>query len=183
MDSETFVRELQRSAPTPEDYRKYKVSEQYIERALQRYRCLPKHQKERKVITSDTILNLLQDYDCSKVEIGIITFARDIMEAADYYKIGNAEVDLLVISKITMQVEVRDYDSPDHVMWPCASNSDNFLEALLLCAEFSALKIKDKDASLDDNDKYALEKVERCTEKAGGKKYINFYKMLLAYFD
>lgn len=180
MTDNIFVEKLASLAPSPGDYRKYKVSEQYIEGALQRYRCFPKHKREQRFITSDTILNLLQDYDCSKVEIAIISFSERVTEAADYYRIGNAELDFLVISKITMQVEVRDHDSPDHVMWPCASNSDNFLEALLLCVDFFTSKIK--EPTLDDNEEYILERVERCTEKAGGKKYVNFYKMLLGYF-
>jgi len=181
MNAEIFIRRLKELAPSVEDFKNYNVSENYIKDHISRYDCKPRYNTYFNIITSDEILQLLQAYDCSKVGIGNLSFVNEVIEAEDYYQIGNVELDILVLNKITLEIEVRDHDSLDYVIWPCASKSDLFLEALLACAVF--LRSLLSNPLLEQDKDYMLDVVNLCSEKVGGEKYLDFYKMLLGYFD
>lgn len=181
MDKEIFVARLKTLAPSKEDLKKRGLSDDFINSFIQSYYCNKKTDFNLNFFSNDTILKLLQYYDCSKVEIGIITFTSKIIEEVGYYHIGNAEQDILSLNKTFLSIEILDYVNPTHVLWECASSSENFLESMLLCADFFTSRIT--DSSLLDNDAYTLERVNMCTEIAGGNKYRDFYKMLLGYFD
>jgi hypothetical protein len=178
MNAEKFVKELSAIAPSREDLVKYDLPEDYINEVIQGYQCKRKLKRDAEIHANDTILNLINEHDCSGIQIGLVNFSERFIETPDYYQIGHVELDILSINKITLQVEVRDHDSPGHVIWLCATHSDSFLNALLVCADLFAARIK--DSSLDDNENYVLSRVHECTEKAGGEEYMDFYKMLLS---
>lgn len=180
MDGKNFVNKLKALAPSKERLKKFNVSDEFIDKLISRYCCTIKTSKS-VISTNDALLLLLHDYDCSKVEIGIVSFLQEVVEGANYYQIGDAEQDILVINKISLEVEVLDHDSLHHVIWKCASNSSFFLEALLLCADRLTSRLE--NMSQEEDGSVALQYVEICASKAGGEKYIDFYKMLLGYFD
>jgi|GEM_PF-1933974 len=180
MDKDVFVSELKSLAPSKEDFRNYNVSDSYIKEHVSRYQCEPKANGRVKIITNDELLSLLQEYDCSALGIGNLSFVKEIVERVGYYEIGRVEMDVLVLNKVTLEIEVRDHDSLEHVIWPCASKSSYFLDSLLICARF--LRSLLNDLSSEPEDAYLLGIVNQCAEKAGGEKYIDFYKMLLGYF-
>ncbi len=181
MEKEYFVNKLKSLAPSKDEFKKYNVSNDYIENYIGHYCCLPRVNTQFGLTSNNLILNLLLHYDCSKVEIGNLSLAGEIIEYKDYCQIGKVELDILALNKITMEIEVRDHDARDYVIWPCAANSDSFLDALLLCAEY--LYSIFKNPSLGDDNNYSLKFIEACTEKSGGEKYADFYKMLLGYFE
>jgi len=181
MSIENFVNELKLLAPSKDEFQKYNVPESYIKEHIERYLFFPRVNAQTNINTNDPILSLLQDYDSSKIGIGNLSFATKAIEYTDYYQIGKVEIDVLALNKITLEIEVRDHDSLSHIIWPCAANSNSFLDALLICARH--LRAIFKNPSLDDDSIYVFEVVKSCAEKAGGEKYIDFYKMLLGYFD
>ncbi|HEX4372708.1 MAG TPA: hypothetical protein VHZ50_05315 [Puia sp.] len=181
MSPEIFAKELKQSAPSFEQLSARNLSSEFIDDFIKSYNCILKTHINLKVISNDSMINLILLYDCSKIEIGIVTFVHEIIEMSDYYQIGNVEQDVLIINKISHQVEVLDYTNKNHTIWQCASNSDNFLQAILICAKYSTARII--DPVLVENKKYTKEAVHLCFEKAGGIDYIDFYKMLLGDFD
>jgi len=124
----------------------------------------------------DIIIELLNLYDLSKVEIGMIVFNKTITEDEDYYYIGRVEVDLLVINKHTGTVQVLEYDEPTHTLCDCARESSAFLQALLVCNKFFWECYSDDDVYNDENKRKAV--VEKCTYIAGGDSFFDFYAML-----
>jgi hypothetical protein len=179
MDQDIFVTRLRKLAPAFEDFGERNLSDLFKKNFIERYYCPPKPKISQKSYSIDPIISLLQYYDCSKVEIGVVTFLKEIVEEVNYYQIGNIEQDILSVNKTILQIEVLDYLNRDHVIWECASNSGRFLEALLLSAEYFTSRIK--SPSLINNHNYTFDRVDMCTEIAGGETYIDFYKMLLGY--
>lgn len=180
MNKELFVERLRLLAPSKDDLQKYDVQEDYIQQLIISYQCTPKATSDF-LLNNDTLLSLLSYYDCSKIEIGTVSLIKSPIEEANFYQVGNVDADILALNKISLQVEVLDYTSTNHVIWECASNSSNFLEALLLCAEYLTSKLK--NLSDDEDPMILLQHVNRCAEIAGGEEYADFYKMLLGYFE
>lgn len=180
MEISRFVDKLKSSAPSKEEFSRKGLPADFIDSFIRGYICLIRPNVKIEILSTDTLLMLLQQYDCSKVEIGLVSFGAEIVEEDDYYQIGMVEQDILSLNKILFSIEVLDYMEPSHVIWRCASNSNNFLEAMLVCAEFFTSRVL--DSSLIGDEAYTLNKVNLCVEKAGGEEYIDFYKMLLGYF-
>jgi hypothetical protein len=182
MEKELFVERLRKLAPSKEDLLKsFKISDDSVKRFTEGYYCYAKSERGINLFSNNSLLSLLQHYDCSKVEIGVVNFIEEVVEEVDYYEIGNIEQDILSLNKITQEVEVLDYLQTSHVIWKCAANGDKFLDALLVAAIFFTSRLK--DPSLMQNNSYAFEQVNLCTQNAGGDIYTDFYKMLLGYDD
>lgn len=178
---EQFVERLKLLAPPKELLKSYQLPDEFINELIQSYNCAPKFNQTKRIVSSDGLINLLNDYNCSHVKIGIVSFENQVIENRDYYLIGHVELDLLILNKISLQIEVRDHDSPGHVLWACALNGTRFLDALLLCADLFSSRMK--DLSSDEDVELTLKRVKLCADAAGGVEYIKFYKMLLGYFD
>src|SRR5580704_5312484 len=106
MDPETFVHQLKSLAPTKEQLSVKGLPESFIDDLIQSYICVPKKRTYIKILSQDTLVRLIQTYDCSKIEIGIIKIANRIKENLEVFDIGNAEQDVLAINKITLEIEV-----------------------------------------------------------------------------
>ena len=147
----------------------------FIKNFIGSYKCIPKA-KYALLYTEDPLLSLVNCYDCSKVEIGCISFLESPIEEIGFYQVGNVDADILAINKITFKVEVLDYTSKNHVIWECAVNSDNFLNALLLCAEILTARLKNLS---EDDPLISEEDINHCANTAGGEEYTDFYQMLI----
>jgi hypothetical protein len=133
-----------------------------------------------KVHTTDPLIRLVNNYDVSKTEIGMIWFANDVTESEDYYYVGKLEVDYLFISKFSFEVVILPFDDPLNIAYRCAQNSFLFLDALIEAGKF--LETCGVDWSLSDDEKIICSMAEHCAEIAGDEKYKNFYKVLLGCF-
>lgn len=181
MDRDFFVSELSRLMPTEQELKHLNLPESFVSEERMRYLCEPKTRVESGIVAGDEFLALIRDYDCSNAGIGILSFAKKVGEYPGYCKIGNVEMDILVLNKITHEIEVRDHDSLGHVIWECALNGAKFLDALIVCAQYFRSLLN--DLSIGDNPAHLLGVVNNATEMAGGDRYIDFYKMLLGYFE
>lgn len=178
MTPEYFVLKLKELSPTKEILAANGFGAEEIAQIMKSYTCASRAGCVNS--PSDTLLRLLSAYDCSNLEIGLIRFKREVVEDIAYYIVGEVETDILVISKTTKEICVLDHTVPEHVVSFCASNSDAFLDALLSFATFLFQRLKDE--TLFDNTAFIKHCVYVCAEKAGGEKYLDFYKMLLGDF-
>jgi len=181
MNETEFVYRLNLAAPTREDFYQYELSDDYVSECIESYKCIEKENPTVLFTIENPIVRLLSLFDCKNVQIGNLKFLFKIVEREDYYEIGNVELDILTINKITFEIEVRDHDCITYIIWPVASNASKFLDAMIISASFFTSKIK--DPLLQENDTFALEKVNECIDAAGGEIYGDFYKMLLGYFE
>jgi hypothetical protein len=177
MDKDRFVEKLKEFKPLREVYERLGFAETIIEKKVRRFERIPLTEPLPSLNTSSEVLNLLSSYDCSNIEIGILTFLSGVREVEDHYIIGEVEADLLAVSKITLEVQVLDYLVPTHIIWDCAANGERFLDSLTLCAEYFFKTYN--NSALAENTSFAHEYAIQSAEKAGGEKYVDFYQLLL----
>lgn len=127
-------------------------------------------------VSSYPIIRLIENYDCSDLEIGMITFNAIIEETENYIYFGKFEIDNLVIEKITGKILMKEYDT-DHIFYECAQNDSLFLKALLSIATF--IEKSSFDEKLRDNVALNIQMAEEFGDIAGGEDYYFFYKMML----
>jgi len=181
MNKELFVEQFRSLAPSEDDFMGKGLRPSFVNQQIDRFKIQLKTTPKLKFISDDEIVNLLQTYDCSSIGIGMLSFDPEPEERDGYYQVGKVELDIIVINKITKEIEVRDYADLRHSIWKCARNSYHFLDSLIISADCLKKILLDTESG-DDND-YLLTVVENCADKAGGGQYIDFYKMLLGYFD
>lgn len=126
MNKEMFVDTLIKLAPSIEELKKHGLPDNFINQFIGSYRCYPKKSGNINIFTNDELLLLLQSYDCSKVEIGIVSFLNEIVETENHFEIGRVEQDTLFVNKVSLEVEVLDHENMNHVIWSFASNGKNF---------------------------------------------------------
>ncbi|WPQ60129.1 hypothetical protein SIO70_17440 [Chitinophaga sancti] len=174
MTAESFVITFKMQVPDRESFNGMGLPEDYIEQELSMYDI---KQRNNLLLYSDSLLNLVNDYDLSKIQIGMITFKSELIEDDEYYYIGNIEVDLIVKSKLTGIIQVLEFDNPSHILCDCAVNGDQLLDALLICDSYITKGRFDDE--FRENDEIRTAMIEECADKAGGSSYIEFYQMLL----
>ncbi|HZH63780.1 MAG TPA: hypothetical protein VEY10_02740 [Flavisolibacter sp.] len=181
MEAENFVTELKKLSPPKSAYLNLGYPPSLAAEKLKAYECMSLNTKElsHQYFGNNVLLELLCNYNCSKIEIGVVSFVEKLVEVEDYYIIGNVEADILALNKLTLEVEVLDHENLDWTIWSCAANSEYFLNAILKCAEYFNKTICSNE--LSENSAFTYEYVLQCSDKAGGDKYIEFYKMLLGY--
>ena len=180
MNKDNFIKELSLLAPSIDELYRFGTPEALFDEIIKGYLCTPKSNPSPRIITSDEILSMLQCYDCFRIIIGNLSFLKDPIEMTDYYQIGVVELDVLVIDKVTLEIEVRDCDALKHTIWSCAANSSRFLDALLVCSKYLRLLLN--QSFFDPNGTQLLNAIKQCVDISGGEKYRNFYEMLLGYF-
>jgi hypothetical protein len=149
------------------------LSDEFIEKMRKRYIL---NYRDDISVSTYPIIQLIENYDCCNLEIGMITFNEVIEETENYIYFGKFEIDNLVIDKITGKILMEEYDT-DHIFNECAQNDTLFLKALLSVAAF--LEKSSTDEKLHDNDALNIQMAEEFGDIAGGEDYYFFYKMLL----
>jgi hypothetical protein len=174
MTANEFVKKLKSQIPSVDILIGKNISGEEIKNNIQPLLDLDIQSKE--ISKGDSIIDLLNWYDLSKVEIGMIVFNKTIIEDEEYFYIGKVEVDLLVINKKSGSIQVQEYDQPSHTLWNCARDSSSFLQALLVCNKFFWECLLDENVYNDESRRETV--VEKCTYFAGGDTFFEFYAML-----
>ena len=78
--------------------------------------------RKRSVYTTDPIIRLVENYDLSKTEIGMVYFESDGAENEDYYCFGQFEVERLCISKVSREIVMASDETVLEVL-NCAKSS------------------------------------------------------------
>ncbi len=120
--------------------------------------------------------NIIAELVGKKVEVGMIEFncKPEFGFVPDKFeKIGNFELDVLVIEKSTGRVLMLDHDQLDFVMGKVAKNIYSFIEALVEVEKF--YEACQKDEKLYDNEEAMRIVALKASEAAGGSAYSNFY--------
>jgi hypothetical protein len=168
MNTEQYVKELRNLTPNKNIYENRGFSDAYINEVIESFDC----KKERNIQTYDNpLLELVENYEASKIQIGMIYFSDSVEVANEYYIIGKVESDPLVVEKSTGVVKVLEY-GVNHEMWECAESGSKFLDALIELGKFIV-------ATEADNYNDACVAANNCSLLAGGELYVDFYKMLL----
>lgn len=176
MNYTTFANILTSISPSQEDYLKLGVSKEYALKASNNFIAIPKTNDQAITTQNVGLVDFIENFDCDKMQIGLISFLSKVNENSEYYIVGNVEADILAVSKVTLEVVVLDHDDESWVIWPCAQNSDFFFDAVFEFAKSISNQVKDRSSIRHEMNAYLI---SICTEKAGGGKYEAFYEMLI----
>ena len=178
MTPKEFIKQVESFRPTKQELLNSGIDEDGIERILNGYVILPRHEPINIGINDNFYRDLIGEYDISNIEIGPICFP-EIPSSLNPNQLIIAYdcTAPIVVDKSTDEVLLLDMNEPTHVMASCAKNIKAFFSALLLANDF--LDTLSKDESLWDDPDSAKPIIAQCTLMAGGKKYRQFYEMLV----
>jgi hypothetical protein len=179
MNADEFSESLYRLIPDLTEMLAFGLSLKHCERVRSSF-VVPRI-KENTAGIRDPLLDLVENFDVSKLEIGPVRFDQRCKE---FYRQNDRRImfamddaDYLVIDNETHEIAVEDSQSPGYVVGYCAKDGTHFLEALLEMARRSTVHYPVDLQNLPVID--YCENAKVCAEKAGGKKYLWFYKTAL----
>lgn len=177
MELDVFVKELAKIAPSTLDLERSGLSSEEAKRIVEGYFCVKRDRPLEETSSSDPVLELLRNWDLSKVEIGMVRFPGPPVERSGKIYIGYVEADPLVILLDSGEIVVHEFGIKEHLLWWAAKSGSHLLDALIIAARFLE---KQGDGTIDFQDlKIAGPVALECATAAGGYKYLDFYKMLL----
>lgn len=176
MSEQRFIEQLKLITPTAEDLKRKGLPEELVDIVLEASACQPKTVEFPSILVQESVLRLLEAYDCTSLRIGLVRLT-DCVSFVNFYQIGSVDADPLVLDKVTRKIEVRDYTNPSYVIWLCAHNGDNFLDALLICANAFFQIVLDKE---NNNEIFRAKNARLAAQKAGGDDCLLFYEMLFS---
>ena len=171
MNTQEFIEKLSRVPLSDQQYKAAGISGDEIYSIRQRHIISPKEHTSSSD-PHDPIVTLVEDYDTTNVEIGMITFNTEIQKMDDYLVFGKDEIDHLAIDTRTGEIVVLDEVSM-RLMQYCAKDSASFLDAIIIMAKF--LKKRGVDDNLYEDEAANLAVAKTCTTLAGGEKYSDYY--------
>lgn len=175
MTAAEFVTALKEIPIDVDSLRNLGVSEKYIEDKINNFRLAKKVNTQLSEGYYDNpILDLLTNYDCSYLKIGMIEF-KDTIDTEDYIFFGKFEIDDLAIHRISGEIVMFELGL-DHILYYCSGSGERFLDAILIAAEF--LNKRSVDDNLYQDEQLNIKMAEECGDAAGGEKYYDFYRMM-----
>lgn len=177
MEPDVFVEKLKALAPSASDLEKSGFSREEAARLVESFICVKRKCPLPILNGSDQLLQLLRQWDLSKVEIGMIRFPEPPTQVEEKVFIGSVEADPMVIQCSTGEIAVQESGTKEHVLWPVAKNGSMLLDAMLIAARFLEMR---GSGEIDFDDDNAAQSVAlECAAATGGNAYLDFYKMLL----
>jgi hypothetical protein len=177
MKPDVFVKELAAVAPSASDLEKCGLSQDQARDFVNSFLCVKREHPLPKLNGADELLDLLRDWDLSKVIIGMVRFPNPPTEQLGKMCVGRVEADPLVIISDIGEIAVHELGTKEHLLWPVAHCGSNLLDALIIAARFLG---KTAVGTIDFNNYEAARSVAlECASAAGGDRYLDFYKMLL----
>src|SRR5690606_17427619 len=173
MKASEFVEGLKGISVRTDLLKKQGVSDQFIEDRKRSYLAA---YKGGASVSQYPLVELVENYDCSNLEFGMITFDERIDEKGRFIFFGRFEVDDLAVDLTTGSVVMLECGL-DHILYDCAQNDSSFLEAILNTAVF--LERRSVEEGLYENEELNIQMAEEFGDIAGGEKYYDFYKMML----
>ena len=132
MNAHEFVRNYIKLAPAYNDLKKINVNDEFINEELNRFHV----SLLKNYNFSDDLWNLVNSYEVGKIIIADIQLGHFIEETETIYYVGVFEsVDRIVIEKVSKYVKILNAES-EIELFLCGINSDSFLRALLVMAEY-----------------------------------------------
>ena len=166
MELGEFVTALAEAAPNARELEKCGFSDEQATDFIKSFLCV---QRDRPLLLesgSNQLLELLREWDLSKVEIGIIRFPEPPTERLGSICVGCVEADPLVILADTGEIAVHELGTKEHLLWVVAESGSKLLDAMVIAARFLAQRTVGT-IDFDDNKLRALDfhKVCHCRRR------------------
>ena len=173
-----FIDQLKTIPLTRRQYAQLSLEREYIHWRIARYHVQKKRRQCLRL--QDPLLNVVSNYDLSRLEFGSLQFDAKVTTDDDYFKVGRFDDGLLCISRHDESVRiVRDIYRPESDYnrdYYCACCGAAFLQALIPAAIFMERCFID-DMLVSTEQMYDG-MVYYCGGIAGGESF-EFFNMLL----
>ena len=168
-----FCEKLRRLAPTVNELSSQGVAHDEIEKIRSSYFFIKRESVKSNVRQQDEVLRLVQDFDGSAVEIGMVRFHSAIEDRDDGWIFGQCEADPLFLCRVSGEVKLKILGRRDPT--PCAVNGAKFLDAMIVVAEsleeFSHLETEMPNLR--------SARADSCANLAGGSRFSRYFVSLL----
>jgi len=179
MDAQKFADALVETAPSIAQLESLGMNKESIAKELDSYNLkLRIAHTELLFSNNNELLDLIERYDTSKIEIGMVAFLSHPISYGSYIHFATIDTDAIIMT-IEGEVKVVDGQQHDHDMWVCAIDGGSFLDALILCSRYFALTMTDEHIYNDEA--YGLALAKSIANTAGGSHYEDFYEMLFGF--
>lgn len=167
MNAEEFLRKLKQAMPDRATLESYGLDEEEIADIQSTFLAA-----RRGVPAPDglsEVERMVVEYDCSKLQVGLVTFNDQLVRLPEGSCFGACEADPLVVVA-DKSVAMYDHAVSGVVSFHCASNGNTLLSGL---AQYVSIR-KDREAWVGREDEATM----LCAEAAGGSQYSEFFRML-----
>jgi len=176
MEARDFVKQLAEATPSLAELESCGLASENVKAFIESYTCTVRDHPLTEPSGSDSLLELLRNWDLSKVEIGLIRFPGFHAEPSGAIHIGCVEADPLILLP-NGEIVVYESGTKDHLLWRVAKSGTAFLDALVIAARFLGRRAV---GTIDIDDHEAARSVAlECAAAAGGDRFKDFYTMLL----
>jgi len=186
MTENEFVKKFAELAPSIKKMISWGYSVKRANRRNKRY--FLERKTPKNAVYDNPLVRLICNYDTSHFEVGMVTLGKkesDFLPETGKIHVGNVEADILVINPDSGNVELLDHGQPSYVMAICAKSGSQFLDALMLLAEYEVQNANYSIAITKEQEIAKNEEVRKqaakCAKAAGIMTPPNIYEMLLGY--
>lgn len=166
--------QLAANAPTVERYLSLGLSMTEAMELRDRYICRARTRKSKS--QTNEILDLLDRWDVTTLEIGMLRFSPPVSLENNAVQIGQVEADPLIMTGKS-EILVEEFGAAGHILWRVARTPEQLLDALVVAAKYlGSCGVGEIDI---EESSMAKSVASNCAVLAGGDQYSSFFKMLL----
>jgi hypothetical protein len=177
MKAGDFVKQLESATPNIVDLKRGGLSDAEAHEFKKSFTCAVRAASADSDGDVDELVQLLNHWDCGKVQIGMVQFLDRPVRTVCGMRVGLVEADPLLLRSSDGAAIVVESGSETHVLWFAAKNGEKFLDAIIRAAQFLG---KRATGEIDFDDiASAKSAADQCASIAGGEKYVGFFGMLL----
>lgn len=174
MLASTFVDSLSSAMPTLKTLKAYGLTKEEAVEIQATFLAPKRILSSPNTVRVDELRRLMQEYDCSTVEIGPIQFQAEMSVHRAGELFAYCEADPLII-RPDNTICCLDHSLPDSKPYDCGRNGEHFLEALAMFVEMVKNRMQWKGRS--------EEAATKCAIAAGSISYIDFYSGICGFSD
>lgn len=170
MTADEFVKSLKELQPTEDQLRKDGILNELIDEIISGYDCVMRSGVMSEYY-DDVLLDLINRYDVSSVQIGFIRFNQSPLSIprkgkAKYVIIAAFDADYIAVSLDTGGVVLVNGDAYPYIITPIAKNGTKFLDSLIALIEGTNRSLNNKELIIS------------CVELSGTPESVGFFEVL-----
>lgn len=172
MNAEEFLRHVEGAMPDRSALEEYGLDADEIDN-IQATFTAPRRGPTSSAALSE-VERLVLEFDCSKLEIGLVRFSDQLTALPEGSCFGACEADpLLVTAEGT--IALSDHAHPGSILQACAADAHRFLDGLA-----TLVRLRSEKAAWMGR---VEEAADVCAESAGGSQYREFFRSLCAFLE
>ncbi len=177
MNADEFTIKLKEIAPAKAVLLECGYSADEADSFIESFECRRRSEPLGIESNGDSMLDLLDKWDMSHVEIGPICFHAEPEWFDGHLDIGTVDGDRIAYRFDTRDYVLLDWQDLNHVMCEVAPDGSSFLDGLFELGRWLAMNAIDA-IDLDDED-VSVEVKDKCIAAFGGSKYESFCTTVL----